>query len=145
MFSEGWLKVRFQWVLQQTLAALRPVLSSASTTSSWLMWLFGSTPSKPASWTIRIFSSTEPLTPTVPHMMAFFRDRLACGVADALSAALDSREDNVMAAAAVAESFRKSRREAGALNVSFITRLLEAAGILRPGRNGVKPAPQFGC
>jgi len=78
-------------------------------------------------------------------MMAFFRDRLACGVADALSAALDSREDNVMAAAAVAESFRKSRREAGALNVSFITRLLEAAGILRPGRNGVKPAPQFGC
>jgi hypothetical protein len=31
----------------------------------------GSTPRKPASFTSFIFSSTEPFTPTVLHMMAF--------------------------------------------------------------------------
>src|SRR5258707_12398157 len=43
------------------------------------MWLIISTPSNPASLMACIFSSTDPLIPTVAHMMPFLMERFAAG------------------------------------------------------------------
>src|SRR5438067_1590800 len=59
----------------QTLAACRPVSLKAASTSSRFMALIGSTPSNPASFMARNFSSTEPFTPIVEYMIALRRFR----------------------------------------------------------------------
>src|SRR5579884_1766381 len=101
--SSGWDSGLSQCVAQQTLAAFRPVSSRARTTSSWFMWLIGSTPSKPAALTARSFSMTEPGKPMVAYMMALCRLRLRAGSA---AAAVPS----AAAAATAPPCLRKSRR-----------------------------------
>src|SRR6185503_11385127 len=50
------------------------------------------------------------------------------------------RDGNAVVAATVAESFRKSRRQTSEPKVFFIMDPVEAEGIFRRGRSGVKPA-----
>src|SRR5439155_19205318 len=61
----------------------------------------GSTPSNPASFMTRYFSSTEPFTPIVEYMIALRRLRFEAAEADGKTAA---------AAALAAVIFRKDRR-----------------------------------
>src|SRR3954463_6823666 len=90
-----------QWRWSQTLAAFRPVSLNAASTSSRFIAPIGSTPSNPASFMARNFSSTEPFTPIVEYMMALRRLRF--------EAALDAGA-NAAAAAAPIVIFRNDRR-----------------------------------
>src|ERR1051325_11320804 len=75
------------------------------------MWLFISTPAKPAPLTSFIFSATEPLTPTVPHIMAFLMGRFgAADVSGAFSSAPTACDAKVVSATALLLFIRNSRR-----------------------------------
>src|SRR5262245_30133896 len=90
---------------------MSPVSSRARKTSSWSMWLDISTPSNPASLMAFIFSRVEPLIPTVPHMIAFFSDRLGVDAGDSgcFSSTAGKVDDNAQSASAPL-AFMKSRR-----------------------------------
>jgi hypothetical protein len=64
-----------QCVWQQTLAAASPVSLKAAITSSRFIPPIASTPSNPASFIARNFSSTLPFTPIVEYMIALRKFR----------------------------------------------------------------------
>src|SRR6185503_4586444 len=96
----------------------------------------GSTPSKPASLTAFIFSITDPFKFTVPHMMAFLRERFTAG-AGVWSAA---RSKQGVSATALPKVVRKLRREGfGDRMVFMFTSNGFLASFMRP-KTIVKPA-----
>src|ERR1035438_9118341 len=74
------------------------------------MWLIISVPSKPASLMAFIFSRTEPLTPTVAHMMPFLMARFGAAASGPLSSAANAPGANAASASAPVPVFRNSRR-----------------------------------
>src|SRR5439155_17117177 len=72
------------------------------------MWLIISVPSNPASLMAFIFSSTDPFTPTVPHMMAFRIGRADPAAASA--SASNTVGDRAAQAATLAPLLKNSRR-----------------------------------